>query len=274
MLKLLLLAIAWNVVLPASAGEQIRVVGSTTVLPIVAEAAKVFRQRHPEVRLTVSGGGSGVGAASVARGTAEIGMLSRPLSERERQRLGKRAELVPIARDAVTIAVSKAVYLAGVRQLSLPQIAAIYRGEIVNWRAVGGADSPILVVDKEASRGTRHVFAKIVLGHEYARAPGARVISGSNNEEQAIIAGSDKAIGMLSHAWLNDAVRGIGIEINGQVIAPSLENIANGQYPIHRDLNVLLGETAPAMARRFVAFLLSPEGQAIVRANGYVAVRQ
>ncbi len=260
------------VCLPLQAVERIRVVGSTTVLPIMAEAAKVFRQRHPQVKLTVAGGGSGVGVASVVRGMAEIGMVSRSLTARERKRLGERVELVPIARDAVAVAVSKEVYLSGVRRLTLKQVAAIYRGEIDNWKALGGTDKPILVVDKEASRGTRHVFARVVLGHPHARAPGAKILSGSNNEEKAILAGSDKAIGMLSHAWLDDAVRGIAVVVDGQVVEPSLENIANGRYPIGRDLSLLVPVDRTRWVQRLMDFLLSPEGQAIVQRSGYVPV--
>ncbi|HHJ81273.1 MAG TPA: hypothetical protein ENJ65_06530, partial [Candidatus Tenderia electrophaga] len=214
----------------AQAAEQLRVAGSTTVLPIVAEAAKHFRRQHPDLTLTVSGGGSGVGVANIERGLVEIGMASRDLTAAEKQRLQGKVKPVAIARDAVAVAVSKAVYDAGVRQLSLAQIAAIYRGEIKNWQQLGGPDSRILVIDKEASRGTRHVFAKVVLGSERARAAGASIITGSNNEEQTVIANSDKAIGMLSHAWLNDAVRALAVGEAGEAVLPTFENVANGRY--------------------------------------------
>ena len=262
------------VLIPAAqATEQVRVTGSTTVLPIVAEAAKHYRLLHPGLSLTVSGGGSGVGVASVGQGLVEIGMVSRELTASEKKRLLGKVKQVAVARDAVAVAISKAVYEAGVRQLSIAQIAAIYRGEIKNWNQVGGPDSRILVIDKEASRGTRHVFARVVLGSEKARAPGATIITGSNNEEQAAIANSDKAIGMISNAWLNDAVRAVAVGEANKAVLPTFENVANGSYPIQRQLTLLLSKSSGESADSFVAFLLSESGQQLVQQVGYLPVR-
>ena len=254
------------------AKQQIRVAGSTTVLPIVAEAAKHYRQQYPDLSLTVSGGGSGVGVASVGQGMVEIGMVSRELTVGEKKRLSGKVRQVAIARDAVAVAISKAVYEAGVTELSLAQIAAIYRGEIKNWSQLGGPDSRILVIDKEASRGTRHVFAKVVLGSERARAAGASIITGSNNEEQAAIANSDKAIGMLSHAWLNDAVRAVAVGEAGKAVLPSFANVANGSYPIQRQLNLLVSEVNSEVGEAFIDFMLSEQGQQLVQQVGYLPV--
>ncbi len=268
----MLLAISMLFPLTALAATAITAVGSTTVLPIVAEAAKAFRKAHPGIRLTVSGGGSGVGIASIRQGTANLGMASRELSEREAQALSGQVEVIPIGRDAVAAVVSKAVHEGGVTHLSLSQIAGIYRGEVRNWRDVGGPDARILVIDKEPSRGTRHVFAQVVLGSAHARAAGASVISGSNNEEQAIVAGSEQAIGMLSMAWLNDRVRALGIDTPAGTILPDRAHIADGSYPIQRALNVIIRHDAPESVRAFVAFLRTPAGQAIVRRVGYLPI--
>jgi len=256
----------------AQAAERIAVVGSTTVLPIVSQAAKAYHQTHPNINITVSGGGSGVGVAAVIQDTAQLGMASRETTPEEQAQLDGKVDNIVIASDAVAVVVSKAVYQAGVHQLSLPQIAAIYRGKIRNWKDVGGADARILVIDKEASRGTRHVFAKAVLGSSHARAAGVSIISGSNNEEQAIVSRSDNAIGMLSNAWLNDKVRGVDVVVNGQAIAPTIEHVRDGSYPIARGLHVLLPHQSSQAAHDFVQFLLSPAGQKIVKNVGYLPV--
>jgi len=261
---------------PARA-ETIHVAGSTTVLPVVAMAAKAFRKNHPAITLTISGGGSGVGIGSVLQRSAQIGMTSRALTKTEAQKLAGNAagnaDVIPIARDAVAVAVSKAVYVGGVHRLSLAQIANIYRGKTRNWKALGGPDAPILVIDKEMSRGTRHVFAKAVLGNETARASGATIVAGSNNEERTLIAQSDKAIGMLSNAWLSDAVRAVAIGEAGHAVLPTLEHVRNGSYPIRRTLNLLVPKNAAPKTRAFVAFLLSVEGQRLVVQSGYLPVR-
>jgi len=247
--------------------------GSTTVLPVVSTAATLYHQQHPDVTITVSGGGSGVGIASMIQHTADIGMASRDVDEEEIAKLGGNVEVLTIAKDAVAVVVSKAVYVGGVHQLSLKQIAAIYRGKIKNWKALGGPDAQIFVIDKEASRGTRHVFAEAVLGNAHARAAGASVISGSNNEEQALVANSNQAIGMLSNAWLNDAVRGIAVGEGNHAVLPDIQHVRDGSYPISRSLHVLLAKKGPSEARDFVNFLLSKQGQEIVRKSGYLSVR-
>jgi len=272
--RLLTILLLLMVLVPvAQAVEQIRVAGSTSVLPIVAEAAKHYRQLHPGLSLTVSGGGSGVGVASIDQGLVEIGMVSRELTTSEKIRLQGKVKQMAVARDAVAVAVSKVVYEGGVRRLSLAQIAAIYRGEIKNWNQVGGPDGRILVIDKESSRGTRHVFAKMVLGSETARAPGATIVTGSNNEEQAAIANSGRAIGMLSHAWLNDAVRAVAVGEADKAVLPTFENVTNGSYPIQRQLNLLVSETSGEAGHLFVDFLLSDQGQRLVQQVGYLPVR-
>lgn len=259
--------------LPGVAADKIRVMGSTTVLPIISEAAKQYRMQHPDILLTVSGGGSGVGIASIGQGTADIGMASRSLTEQEKRRLAGKVKVVPVARDAIAVAVSRAVYEGGVSQLSIPQIAAIYRGEIKNWKTLGGPDARILVIDKEPSRGTRHVFAEVVLGNARARAPGASIITGSNNEEQAAIANNDQAIGMLSNAWLNDRVRAVAVGEGSQAVLPTIEHVADGSYPIQRELNILVPVRDDKEINAFVDFLLSKKGQKIVQQVGYLPIR-
>ncbi|MDQ6991826.1 MAG: substrate-binding domain-containing protein [Mariprofundaceae bacterium] len=259
--------------LPLQAAENISAVGSTTVLPVISQAAAVFHTAHPDVNILVSGGGSGVGVAAMIQGTAQLGMASRDISPEENVKLKGKIENIVIASDAVAVVVSKAVYLSGVHALSLTHIADIYLGKIRNWKELGGADSRILVIDKEASRGTRHVFAKAVLGSAHARAAGASIISGSNNEEQSIISRSNNAIGMLSNAWLNDQVRGVDVIVDGKAIAPTIEHVRDGSYPIARGLHVLLPKNASKNTHDFVHFLLSHDGQAIVKKVGYLPVR-
>ena len=254
------------------ASEHIHVVGSTTVLPVISQAATLYHQQHPNITITVSGGGSGVGIASVIQGTAQIGMASRNTTAEEQAQLKNKVDNIIIAADAVAVAVSKAVYESGVHALNVKQIADIYRGNIRNWQDVGGLDARIVVIDKEASRGTRHVFAEAILGDKHARAKGASIISGSNNEEQAIISRSNAAIGMLSNAWLNDKVRGIAIIVDGKSISPTIEHVRDHSYPLARGLHVLLPRNAPQAAQDFVQFLLAQQGQAIVQEVGYLPV--
>ncbi|MFQ5685256.1 MAG: phosphate ABC transporter substrate-binding protein [Candidatus Scalindua sp.] len=254
--------------------ETIMVSGSTTVLPVVSKAAEQFRLRHPNVNVVVNAGGSGVGINLLGEKKIQIGMASRDITRKE---LAKYTDVHfvthSIGKDAVAPVVSSEIYNAGVKALTIAQIAGIYKGEIKNWNEVGGPDKEILAVDKEKSRGTRHVFMKIIMGDKEADAPGADLVLGSNNEEQTAIAQSDSAIGMLSNAWLNSDVKGLSIILNdGETIAPTLENIINGKFPITRDLLLITDGKPQGKIKEFIGFIKSPDGQKIVEQAGYVSL--
>jgi len=253
---------------------RITVVGSTTVLPIVTRAAEIFVEKNNgAVLITVNAGGSGVGVQSVGSGRADIGMASREITPRERKRFKNPGlQTLSVGRDAVACVVSKEVFLAGVQALSKEQIGGIYLGKIKNWKEVGGPDREIVVIDKERHRGTRHVFMKYVFGNENARTPGTRLVTGSNNEEQTKIAQSDSAIGMLSLAWLNDDVKGVGIREGDEVIEPTLENVRRNRFPIARDLNLITVGEPQGKVKAFMDFIMSPEGQQIVAESGFIPV--
>lgn len=258
------------------APARISVAGSTTVLPIVTRAAEKFVSDHNgEVSITVNAGGSGVGINSVGQGRVDIGMASREITARERKRFESADLRVHVAgRDAVACVISSEVYKAGIKVLSREQIRDIYLGKIRNWKELGGPDRRIVAIDKERHRGTRHVFMQYVFNDEYARAPGALLVTGSNNEEQTKIAQSDSAIGMLSFAWINDGVVGVGIRQGKEILQPTLENIHSGRYPISRNLNLVTRGNPKGWVKKFIDFVRGPQGQWIVESSGFVPVLQ
>lgn len=254
--------------------EAIKISGSTTVLPVVSNVAEEFKQRVPETTIIVNAGGSGVGINQLGEGEVEIGMASREITKEEIEKYkGIQLNPISIGKDAVVPAVSSEIYDAGIKALTIEQLGLIYKGKITNWKQVGGPDKEILCVDKEKSRGTRHVFMKVVLGDKEAETPGADLVLGSNNEEQTALVQSDSAIGMLSNAWLNNDVKGLSIVMpNGNVIEPTLENIVNGSFPITRDLFIITKGQPKGTIKEFVDFILGPEGQKKVEEAGYVRV--
>jgi len=256
--------------------EAITVSGSTTVLPVVSKAAEQFKAKHPTINIIVNAGGSGVGVNQLGEGKIEIGMISREITEAEENKY-PHVKFVThtIGKDAVVPVVSSEIYDAGVKALTMNQIRGIYKGEISNWKELGGPDKEILVVDKESSRGTRHVFMEIVLGDKEAKAPGADLVLGSNNEEQTAIAQSDGAIGMLSNAWLNEDVKGLSIVMpDGSKIEPTLSNIISGKFPITRELLLITNGEPEGNVKTFIDFIRSREGQKIVEGSGYVSIIQ
>ena len=260
----------WNRAL-AQESTVIRVAGSTTVLPIVSRAAERFQARNTSFKITVNAGGSGVGVHGAGTRRLDIGLSSRETTPQENNRYASLNTIV-IGRDAVACVVSSEIFNSGVRSLSKQQIGDMYLGKITNWQQVGGPDRTIIVIDKETHRGTRHVFMHYLFGNSKARAPGARLVTGSNNEEQAKIAQSNAAIGMLSIAWINDDVVGIGIREGGQVIQPTLDNVRNGRFPIARNLNLITTGKPAGGSKQFIDYLLSEEGQRLVAESGYIPI--
>jgi len=254
--------------------DTVRVAGSTTVLPVISVAAERYMKLHPDSRIIVNAGGSGVGVNQVGSQQIEIGMISRDITQKELEQYPEISfQIHAIGRDAVVPVVSSELYNAGITSLTLEQIAKIYRGEISNWKELNGPDKDILVIDKEASRGTRHVFMEIVLGDKEAVAQGADLVLGANNEEQTALTQSDAALGILSNAWLNDDVKGISILMpDGSIVEPTLENIINNKFPITRDLVLVTNGTPTGQTKTFIDFIMSPEGQEIVKQNGYVSI--
>jgi len=254
--------------------DHISISGSTTVLPAVSKSAESFSVETGQI-VVVNAGGSGSGFNQLAEGQTDIGMMSRDITQDELARFPQITfKPIAIGRDAVAPVVSSEVFDAGVTNLSFNDIAAIYRGEIDNWNHLGGPDQPILVIDKESSSGTRQTFMEVVMGDSSAEAAGADLVIGSNNEEQTAITQSNAAIGMLSHAWLNDDVKGLAIRMDdGSLINPTLETIKSGQFPITRDLNIIVRNDISPSAQSFVDYLLGERGQAFVADSGYIPVR-
>lgn len=256
-----------------SAPEAIYVSGSSTVLPPVSKAADQFSS-ETGISVIVNAGGSGGGFNQLAEGQSDIGMMSRNITQDELEAFNSlNFTEIAIGRDAVVPSISSEIYEAGVTALTIAQIASIYKGQVQNWAELGGPDRPIFVIDKEASRGTRQVFMQVVMGDPKAQAPGADLVTGSNNEEQTALVQSDAAIGMLSVAWLNEDVRGLSITLeSGEVSQASIENISAGKYPFVRDLNVVVRGDIKPSAQRFIDYLLGPEGQKKVEQSGYIGI--
>lgn len=255
--------------------ETINIGGSTTVLPVLSNAAESFREENPDIRIIVNAGGSGVGINQVGENKLDIGMTSRNITDEEKLKYPNvEFNVISIGRDAVLPVVSSEIYEAGVTALTLKQIGEIYTGKITNWSELGGPDQEILCIDKETSRGTRHVFMQAVLGDKEAPAPGADIVLGSNNEEQTALVQSNAAIGMLSNAWLNDDIKGLTILIpDGTEIEPSMANIINGTFPITRDLLIVTNGQPLGKTKQFIDYILSDKGQEIVEKTGYVRIK-
>jgi len=153
--------------------------------------------------------------------------------------------------------------------LSLSQVKAIFAGEITNYTEVGGADAEIIVVSREEGSGTRAAFEELVMesGEEAGEISEDALLQQSNGQIRTTVSTTPNAIGYISFGFLDESVNIVSID----GFEPSVANVKNGSYPVFRPLNMLTNGDPDPLAKAFLDFILSAEGQAIV-AEEYITV--
>ena len=250
------------------ATEKILVIkGSTTVLPISQACAEVFMDQNADVSISVQGGGSGVGIASLIDGTCNIADASRPIKDKEIAK-AKEKGINPtpnvVARDGIAVVINPANDVDG---LSLEQIKAIYTGEASNWSEFGGADEEIVVISRDSASGTFETFNDLALDDEKVR-PDA-LLQASNAAVATSVANTPAAIGYVGLGYVTDKLK--AIEVDG--VVASKETVNSGEYKLARPLFMYTDGEPTGAAKLFIDFVMSEEGQKLVEENGYIAVK-
>jgi len=261
---------------PSDAGEQdeisadglsgqIQIAGSTTVQPLSEVLAEAFMADNPGVTIEVQGGGSSVGITSAGEGTVAIGNASRNVKESEFEEFPE-LQVYTIAYDGIAVVTNPDLELPS---LSLSQVKAIFAGEITNYLEVGGADAEIIVVSREEGSGTRAAFEELVMesGEEAGEISEDALLQQSNGQIRTTVSTTPNAIGYISFGFLDESVNIVSID----GFEPSVANVKNGSYPVFRPLNMLTNGDPDPLAKAFLDFILSAEGQAIV-AEEYITV--
>lgn len=239
----------------------IKVMGSTSVQPYATELSDSFTLKYPKAQVLVSGGGSSVGIKSAQDRTAVIGLSSRELTQAEKDSGLK--EIV-IAVDGIVVIVNKD---SGVSNLSKAQISDIFAGIVTNWKDVGGKDAPITVVTREAASGTRTAFQELVMGK--VNITEMAVTQGSTGGISQTVSGNKNAIGYVSFGSLDDTVKAVNVD----GVTPSVATIKDKSYKIQRPfLYVTKGEVTDPVAKAFIEYTQSKEGQNILAAGNLVTV--
>ena len=265
-LSMFLLVFLLNMVNSFAAKNTIIIKGSTTVLPIAQIAAEVFMNRNPDVNISVQGGGSGVGIASIIDGTCDIADSSRPAKEKELKKAkdkGINLKANIIAMDGIAVIVHPSNKVNGI---SKNKIKDIYTGKISNWAELGGTNKKIVVVSRDTASGTFEVFDKLVLDEERVR-PDA-LMQTSNQTVATIVAKTPGAIGYVGLGYLSAKVKAIAID----GVAPSKEAVRSGKYPLARPLFMYTNGEPEGLVKDFIDFILSEEGQKLVEEVGFVGV--
>lgn len=239
--------------------ETISIAGSTTVLPVAQAAAEEYMNQHSNADIQVSGGGSGVGATSVIGRNADIGMLSRDLKASEKE--GNTLKEFVVGKDGIALVGHPS---NTVSDLSLEQVKAIYQGTITNWKDVGGADSEIVLIGRDSSSGTREFFTEFVLNKEDAAKEMQEL--NSNGAVAQAVSITPGAIGYVSLEYVDDSLK--AFSIGG--VAPTVDNVISGIYEINRPLLMITNGEPEGLAADYLAFILSEEGQQILKDSGFI----
>lgn len=270
--KIVILAVAATMVFTACGSKNlsgtVSVSGSTSVQPLAQDLADVFNETNPDINIEIQGGGSSQGVKDVSDGISDIGNASRDLKDSEKE-LGITEHV--IAYDGIAVVTHPS---NPVSDLTTEQIQQIFKGEITNWKDVGGNDEEILVVTREDGSGTRSAFEELLGlqeskdGKTVSFMKSDALVADSNGAVKANIAPKANAIGYTSLGYVDDTLK----KINVDGVECSVENIKSKTYTISRPFLMLTkGELTPE-TQAFLDFILGDGGQEVV-SSSYISVK-
>ncbi len=261
---------------PDSPASYIENKGSDTIVNLALAWAERYQDEYPDVRISVTGGGSGTGIASLINGTVDLANASRQIKTEEiEQAQSNGVEPVEhiIARDAIAVIVNPN---NPVNELTLKQISDIYSGKITNWNEVGGDDRPIVRLSRETNSGTHVYFLETVLRLSSKE---DKTLFSTNTlllpSSEGIIAEvrqNPNAIGYDGLGYVPDDLKMIAIakETGGAYVLPSVTTVNDKTYPIARDLYMYTNGAPEGILKEYLDWILSPEAQLIVEELGFV----
>ncbi len=245
----------------------ITIKGSTTVLPIAQAAAEEFMDQNPDVDISVQGGGSSVGLASIIEGTCDIGDASRSIKDKElvlAANKGIKPKAHVVAMDGIAVIVNSG---NGVGNLTIEQIKDIYTGKVSDWSQVGGTGGKIVVISRDSSSGTYEAFNELAL--KKAKVRNDALLSASNQAVVTTVAKTRGAIGYAGLGYLSEEVK--ALTVNG--VECSKDTVLSGNYPLARPLFMYTNGKPSGDVKSFMDFVLSAEGQIIVEEQGFVGLK-
>jgi phosphate transport system substrate-binding protein len=234
------------------------VVGSTSVQPFAEVLAEEYMAHHSQGKIYVQGGGSSAGIEAVRTEAAQVGMSSRELLPEEHDLIG-----VPIAYDAIAIIVHPTNPLTN---LNIDQIKRIFSRQMTHWSEAGGRNQPITLVTREEGSGTRESFQHLIMGKMEISL--AALVQDSNGAIRQVVADDPNAIGYISLGLVNERVK--ALQIDG--VEANVENIKKRRYQFVRPFLFVFKTQPQGMAKNFLYYILSPEGQKLLVQEGLVSV--
>jgi len=257
---------------------SLQIKGSDTMVNLCQAWAEAFMAKYPRVMVAVTGGGSGTGIAALIGGTCDLAAASRKMTEKEKAAAiaqGNAPQELTVALDGLAVAVHPS---NPIKRLTIEQLAQLFTGKIKNWRELGGANAQVVLLSREVNSGTHVYFKEHVLSalkdggpHEFA--PEALLMPSSQAiaDEVATNPGSIGYYGM-GYANAKNAIVAVAKTAADPYITPSEEAVRSGIYPISRPLLLYSRGTLQGAAQAFLDFVMSSEGQEVVRKIDFVPV--
>ncbi len=268
MFKNFISAILASAILSTSAyAAEISINGSTTVLPIAQKISEAYMAGNANTNITISGGGSGNGIKALIDKLTDIAMSSRAIKDSEVQQAnanGVKPYAVAVGLDALVPVIHPS---NNVSDLTLEQLQAIYTGKITNWKDVGGASGKIVVISRDTSSGTYETWSEFVMKGE--RVMPAALLQASNGAVVQAISNNKNAIGYIGFGYVNDTVK--ATKVNGVEASP--ENALAKSWPLSRELWFYTNNTPKGDVKKFIDFILSNNGQDLVKEVGFIPVK-
>ncbi len=227
-------------------------------MPFVEKLSEHFMIDRPGYTINVQGGGSTAGVQACLNRTIDIGMSSRPLKKEEMV-----LNEITICHDGIAVVVHRR---NPIRELSLKQIQGIFSGRIKNWKELGWIDRKIDAITREEGSGTRGSFEELAMEKEEIY--DGIMVQDSNGSVKEIVATDPYAVGYISLGLVDDRVRSLSIE----GIAATLENIRTKKYKIVRPFLFLTNGAPTSTAKTFIDFVLSRDGQTILKKEGLIGL--
>lgn len=243
--------------------ETISISGSTSVGPLMGKLAESYESKNSNISIEINEVGSSAGIKDAINGVSDIGMSSRELKSEEASLL----KATTIAYDGIAIITNKN---NPIKNITIDEIKDIYTGKITNWNQIqDGEDSPIVVVSREEGSGTREAFQEIV-GYKSEELISNAMIANATGAVKQMITGNKNAVGFVSFEYLDDEVNVVKVEN----VEPKAELVQSGEYKISRPFLVVNKEgSLSEEGQKFIDFILSEEGQTMVKNNKAIPVK-
>ena len=252
--------------------------GSDTMVNIALAWAEQYQQLHPETQISVTGGGSGTGIAALINGTVDIANASRQIKPEETEQIEQNGNIpveFVVARDAIAVIVNPN---NPINKLTIPQISAIYTGEINNWSELGGEDRPIVRLSREVNSGTHVYFLEEVIrmgGDDDSLIFSTDTLLLPSSEGITTeVSQNPNAIGYdgLGYVTPDTKVVAIARDNNSIYYLPTVDTVNNGKYPIARDLYMYTVDDPIGVVKTYLEWIFTTEAQDIVKQQGFVPI--